>query len=366
MKNIYGNQFTVSLFGESHGEMIGCVIDGMPSGVYIDNELINKMLDKRKAKGKISTARHEADSFKIVSGVKDNYSEGTPITILIPNTSQHSSDYNKLENIARPGHADYTGYVKYHGYNDQSGGGHFSGRLTAPLVASGAIATHMLERKGIYIASHLQSVHHIKDSKYSENIYEEVRQVLDKDFPLINDDVRSDIEEVINEARLNLDSVGGVIETGIIGLPEGIGEVEFDSIESCLSHGLFSIPAIKGVEFGLGFAFSELYGSEANDELVIKDNKVSFLSNNNGGINGGISNGMPIVFRSVVKPTPSISKKQRSVDFVKKESVEIEIGGRHDPCIAHRACVVVDSICAITLVDLLMMRYGYEYFGDER
>ena len=365
MKNTFGNNITITLFGESHGPSIGVIMDGVPSGVKIDYELMKRMMNQRKAQGTISTGRQEDDIPEILSGVKNGYTEGTPIALVIQNKNVHSSDYNALENIARPSHADYAGHMKYCGYEDASGGGHFSGRLTAPIVAAGAICMSMLNQKGIYIGTHIQKMMQIEDRKFDEeNLYEDIQTCNTKLFSVLDDSKGEEMIELINQARKNQDSVGGILDTAIIGMDAGIGEPEFDSVESVLSHALFSIPACKGVIFGSGFALANMYGSQANDSFYMKDGVVTTKTNHNGGINGGITNGMPIRFQTVFKPTPSISQLQKTVNFKTKEDVEIEIQGRHDPAIIHRARVVVDAMSAITLVDLLISRFGELYFTE--
>lgn len=365
MKNTFGNNITITLFGESHGPSIGVIMDGVPSGVKIDYELMKRMMNQRKAQGTISTGRQEDDIPEILSGVKNGYTEGTPIALVIQNKNVHSSDYNALENIARPSHADYAGHMKYCGYEDASGGGHFSGRLTAPIVAAGAICMSMLNQKGIYIGTHIQKMVQIEDRKFDEeNLYEDIQTCNTKLFSVLDDSKGEEMIELINQARKNQDSVGGILDTAIIGMDAGIGEPEFDSVESVLSHALFSIPACKGVMFGSGFALANMYGSQANDSFCMKDGIVTTKTNHNGGINGGITNGMPIRFQTVFKPTPSISQLQKTVNFKTKEDVEIEIQGRHDPAIIHRARVVVDAMSAITLVDLLISRFGELYFTE--
>lgn len=367
MKNTIGNNLTLTIFGESHGKAIGGVLDGVPSGVKIDYELISKMMNQRKATGTISTSRHEDDLPEFLSGIKDGITEGTPIAFMIENKNMHSSDYSALENVARPGHADYTGYIKYRGNEDASGGGHFSGRLTAVMVCAGAICMSMLNEKDIHIGTHILKIKDVTDREFNEEeLLKDIETCNSKTFSVLEESKESVMMKVIEEARNDLDSVGGVLETAIVGMPSGLGEVEFDSVESLLSHALFSIPACKGVEFGEGFGFSDMLGSEANDAYQTDGQSITTLTNHNGGINGGITNGMPIRIKTVFKPTPSISKKQKTVNFKTKENVEIEIQGRHDPCIVHRARVVVDAMCALTLCDLLITRYGELYFGGEQ
>lgn len=369
MKNTFGNNMTVTLFGESHGPAIGAVIDGMPPGIKIDEEFIKKQMEKRKPKGKISTARTESDTVHIVSGVFEGYSCGTPICLFIQNKNQHSKDYSKTKMLARPAHADYSGDCKYLSYQDYRGGGHFSGRLTAPLVASGAICLDMLASKGIYVASHIKSIKHIQDDSFSSDT-EQLKRQMDKMnheyFAALNDSINEEMNALIEDTFHNSDSVGGTIETAVLNMPAGVGEPYFDSVESVLSHALYSVGAVKGVQFGTGFSISEMYGSEANDPFRIKNGKIITETNHNGGINGGITNGMPILITTAVKPTPSIYQEQKTIDFRRQTEEMIQIEGRHDPCIVHRARVVIDSVIAIGLVDLLLSRYGQFYFHEER
>lgn len=369
MKSTIGNLLQLTLFGESHGEAIGCVVDGLAPGVAIDTQFIAHQMELRKPKGSISTQRKEADEVRIVSGVFHGKTCGTPLCILIENTSQHSKDYEKTKDVARPSHADYTAQVKYGGYQDYRGGGHFSGRLTAPLVAVGAICLSLLKEKGILIGSHIASLHGIDDDAFSsdENTCKaQMEQLNEEYFAVLNPHQQALMQEAIEKARLDSDSVGGIIETMILGMPSGIGEPYFHSLESELSHLLFSVGAVKGVEFGLGFELAQKLGSEANDALYYQDGKVKTKTNHNGGINGGISNGMPIQIRTCIKPTPSIYQPQETINMATHENTTISIEGRHDPCIVHRARVVLDSVIAIGLVDLLMQRYGILYFAGEQ
>lgn len=361
MKNTIGNLFQISVFGESHGECIGCVIDGLAAGIKLDLSFIQSQMDKRKAKGSISTQRHEADQIQIVSGLFEGYTTGTPLTILIQNTNQRSGDYTIHKNRLRPSHADYCADVKYHGYQDYRGGGHFSGRLTAPLVAAGAIAMQILQTKGIKIGTHIANLNGILDQSFSddeERLSKQIDRCNQRDFAVLDEMIGNIMQMRIEQCAKEGDSVGGILETAIINVPAGIGEPMFDSIESRLAHLLFSVPAVKGVEFGIGFHFANLTGSQANDPIYY-DGIVKTRTNNNGGINGGISNGMPILIRCVVKPTPSIYIPQESIDKENKESVQLQIQGRHDPAIIHRARVVVDSIIAIGLLDLLLEEEAY-------
>ncbi|MBQ7343625.1 MAG: chorismate synthase [Clostridia bacterium] len=362
MKNTFGNNISVTLFGESHGEMIGAVLDGLCAGVKIDYDLIKKEMDKRRPSGKISTQRREADEVRIVSGVMNGYSTGTPITVLIENTNTKSKDYSLLKDTPRPSHADYTAEIKYHGFQDYRGGGHFSGRLTAPLVAVGAILTSALADKGIYIGTHIKTLHGICDRDFS-SLKDDVALLSDKLFPVLNNECEKAMTEEILRAKEMGDSVGGILESAVIGLDAGVGEPWFDSLESTLSHALFSIPGIKGVEFGLGFGFADKYGSEANDPFVITNEKICTKTNNNGGINGGISNGMPIIFRVAVRPTPSIFREQQTVSLSKMENTTLKIDGRHDPAIIHRARAVVDAVTAIAIADAVATAFGTSYLG---
>ena len=363
MKNTFGNNVSVTLFGESHGAGIGAVVDGLPAGISVDEEFIAHQLDLRRPFGKISTPRQEADKVEFMSGVFNGKTTGTPVCLLIKNENTQSKDYSKTYGKARPGHADYTAYCKYNGCEDYRGGGHFSGRITAGLVAAGAIAIDLLSKKGVKIGTHISKCAGIGDSSFTD--YEKDISVLsDKIFPVLNDEAGESIIKNIEKAAAEGDSVGGVLETAVIGLPVGIGEPWFDSVESILSHALFSIPAIKGVEFGAGFSCADMLGSQMNDSFVLDDNKITTKTNNNGGINGGITNGMPVIFRCAVKPTPSISKEQETVDFINNENTVLSVKGRHDPCIVHRARVVVDSITAIALCDLLSQKFGTDWLGE--
>ena len=364
MKNTFGTSVAVTLFGESHGESIGVVIDGLAPGIPVDHEAITHMLTLRRPNGRISTPRRESDSYRIVSGVVENTTTGTPITILISNENVQSGDYSQMKTVARPSHADYTAECKYHGYQDSRGGGHFSGRLTAALVAAGAICRSALERKGIFIGTHVKRCAGISDRSFGD-LGEDIRTLGEKTFAVLDEAQGERMREEILRAASEGDSVGGVLETAIIGMPAGVGEPWFDTVEGMLSHMLFSIPAVKGVEFGAGFAIADLTGSEANDPLRMEGERVVTLSNRNGGILGGITNGMPLRFRCAVKPTPSIYKVQQTADFLTGENVDLQIEGRHDPCIVHRARAVVDAVTAIVLCDLLAGRFGTDWLGGE-
>ena len=364
MKNSFGNNITITLFGESHGEYIGAVLDGLAPGIKIDSEYIEAKLALRRPHGKISTARVEADEFKIVSGEFRGYTTGAPLCILIPNTNKKSADYDETLDLPRPSHADYTAWVKYHGFSDHRGGGHFSGRLTAAIVAAGAILGSALENKGIKIGSHITELHGAFDRPF-EDYESDIAMLSGKQFPTLTESAEASMKKEIEKAADKGDSVGGILESAIIGLPAGIGEPWFDSMESMLSHALFSVPSVKGVEFGLGFAFADVYGSEGNDEFAVEDGRVVTESNNNGGINGGITNGMPVLFRTVIKPTPTIFREQNTVSLSKMENVVIKSEGRHDPAIIHRVRAVVDAMAAIVVADMLTAKYGIDYLATK-
>lgn len=364
VKNVLGNSITVSLFGESHGEQIGIMIDGIAPGIDVDLEFMRKQLNLRKPHGKISTQRVESDEPHIVSGVFEGKTTGTPICILFENSNTKSKDYSKTKDLMRPGHADYTAIQKYHGFADYRGGGHFSGRITTPIVAAGAILIDALKKKGILIGSHIKQCGSIHDRPFT-NYEDEIHKVNNLIFPVLDEKSAEMMHSYMEEAANEGDSVGGILETVITGVPAGVGEPWFDTMESMLAHGIFSIPAVKGVEFGKGFAFAEMKGSEANDSFRMEEDIVVTATNNNGGINGGITNGMPILFNTVIKPTPSIYKMQDTVNMDTKENVSFQIQGRHDPAIIHRARVVVDSVTAIVLSDMLTLRYGTDWLkGD--
>ncbi len=363
MKNTFGDNITITLFGESHGSAIGAVLDGIAPGITVDEEKIAYKLLLRRPSGGISTSRVEADKFSIVSGVYNGKTTGTPIAVIIPNENIKSSDYKETENLARPAHADFAAHMKYHGFEDKRGGGHFSGRITAAIVAAGAILTEALERKGIYIGTHMKKCAGILDRDF-ENLEDDVKKLINMRFPVLSEEAADAMQTEIMNAKEEKDSVGGILETVVLGLPAGLGEPWFDSIESKIAHAMFSVGGVKGIEFGKGFELSDMKGSLANDSFRMKDGKVVTETNNNGGVNGGITNGMPVVFSLAVKPTPSIFKKQNTIDFVKGENAEIELKGRHDPCIVHRVKSVADALTAFVIADVLTGRYGTDYLAD--
>ena len=360
MKNTFGTSVSVTLFGESHGEAIGAVLDGMAPGISINRDFIRHQMVLRMGDPALSTARREPDEVEIVSGIYNGVTTGTPITLLIKNTNTKSGDYKKTSALLRPGHADFTAQCKYHGFSDPRGGGHFSGRITAGLVAAGAIALTALDRLGIRIGTHIAACGGVCDRPF-ENIEEDVSFLNHVGLAVLDEKKGKKITAAITEARRLGDSVGGILETAVVGLPAGVGEPWFDTVEGVLSHALFSIPAVKGVEFGDGFALAAMRGSQANDPFEVKDGKIKTTTNRAGGILGGITTGMPLICRIAIKPTPSIYLEQQTVNTDKMQNATIEIEGRHDPAIVHRARVVADSVVALTLCDMLAQRFGTDY-----
>lgn len=360
-----GKMLNFSLFGESHGEYIGIVIEGLPAGLKLDLELIGKELTKRRPHGAISTTRVEKDQYKIVSGYFNGYTCGTPLTVLIPNSSHRSRDYDDFMYV-RPSHADYVAHVKTNGYNDYRGGGHFSGRITAPLVFLGAICKQLLLQKGIKIASQIAQVGNICDDSFnyeSEQLAIEMEKLSEEKFPCLNQERKAEMLEYIKQIKDDNDSIGGKITTIVTGLPIGLGDAYFESVESKLSYLIYGVPAIKAVSFGLGEDYKTKRGSEVKDEYRIENNQVKVLANNNGGVLGGITTGEPLVINSVIKPTPTIGKAQKTVDIFKMKNVEYAFQGRHDPCIVHRAYIVIESVIAYGLVDLYLSKYGSDGFN---
>lgn len=360
MANSYGKLFKISLFGESHSAAIGVVIDGAPSGVALDMEEIAFEMSRRApGKNAFSTPRSESDIPEIMSGVFNGKTTGTPICAVIRNTNTRSSDYHPK--ILRPAHADYSGKLRYSGFNDYRGGGHFSGRLTAPIVFAGAVAKQILKKENIEVFAHIKNIGKVYDD--TVDFVDPDAKMLDKlkneTLPFINRDKAKAAEEEILAARSNADSIGGSVETVILGMPGGVGSPFFESVESRLASMLFSVPAVKAVEFGIGKDFSEISGSEANDSFVVENDVIKTKTNNNGGINGGITNGMPVVFTVTIKPTPSIGKEQETVNIETKENVKTKIEGRHDPCIVQRAVPVIEAAAAIVVLDMILEAKTY-------
>lgn len=356
MSSEFGKLLKVSVFGQSHGKAIGVVIDGLPAGEPIDLEELQRFLDRRRpGKDPLSTARSEADAPEILSGLENGVTCGAPLCAVIRNADRRSKDYSELDDKPRPGHADYTAWVKWKGHADMRGGGHFSGRLTAPLCVAGGIAKQLLARRGVYVGAHLSSVAGISDEAFplypTKELFDEIAA---KPFPVLDDEAGELMQDIILRAKNDLDSVGGIIECAAIGLQAGLGDPMFDGIENRLAAALFGIPAVKGVEFGAGFGAAALRGSENNDSFTVKDGRIATETNRAGGILGGITTGMPVVLRAAVKPTPSIGQAQKTVILSARENTELEIHGRHDPCIAHRAVPVVEAVTAAVLLDLLL------------
>ena len=356
MSSEFGKLLRISVFGQSHGKAIGVNIDGLPAGETIDMDELNAFLARRRpGTSALSTSRKEKDQPIFLSGLMDNVTCGTPLCAIIENQDPHSPDYDALLDKPRPSHADYTAWVKWGGHADMRGGGHFSGRLTAPLCIAGGIAKQILARRGIHVGAHLASVGTEQDVAFPLHPTQELFDTIArKPFPVVVDERGTRMQELILRTRESLDSVGGVIECAAIGLPAGLGDPMFDGIENRLAAALFGIPGIKGVEFGLGFGSSRLYGSENNDPFTVENGEIVTASNRAGGILGGITNGMPVTLRVAVKPTPSISLSQRTVSLSGTTPSELVIQGRHDPCIAHRAVPVVEAVTAAVLLDLIM------------
>ena len=350
----FGKEFRIQVFGESHGECIGIVLEGCPPGITINLQQIQRDLDRRRpGSGILMSSRSEADQVQIRSGVFRGKATGAPITMTIPNTDVDSSSYDDFKHSPRPGHADYTARVKYGGHNDHRGGGTFSGRLTAAIVMAGSIAKSVLQLFGIDVIAHVVQVGSVE--LLSEVSIDDVKQITYTNAARCADSGIAELMETeIAKAKQDQDSIGGVIECQILEVPVGIGEPFFDSVESMISHAMFSIPGVKGIEFGSGFRGATMRGSENNDAPTILDGKVSWLKNDSGGILGGISNGAPIVFRMAVKPTPSISKTQQTVNLERMEVTSLQVKGRHDPCIVPRAVPVIEGLAAIVVVDLVM------------
>lgn len=359
MKNTFGNALGLTIFGESHGAAVGAVLDGLAAGLPVDEAYIAERMDRRRARGDgLSTARTEADAVEFLSGVFEGHTTGTAVAMIIRNQNTRSGDYAKTAGLLRPGHADYTAYAKYEGYQDARGGGHFSGRITAASVAAGALCETVLNSLGIRVYTHIAECAGVKDAPLSSSAGLLMPEPQPGHFALLDASKEAPMQEAIRTAGSEGDSVGGVLETIVTGLPAGIGEPWFDSVESELAHLMFAIPACKGLEFGAGFAFAAMRGSEANDPFTMQNGRIATATNKNGGINGGIANGMPIVFRTAVKPTPSIYKEQDTVDYIAKADAKLQIKGRHDPCIVPRAAVVQNTLAAFAVLDLLTVRYG--------
>ena len=343
-----------TIFGESHGPAIGVTLTGVPAGLELDWAAIEKDMARRApGKSPLATARKEADQVQVLSGVFEGKTTGSPLCAMIANTDTRSADYSKTRDLARPGHADYPAHVRYQGFNDYRGGGHFSGRLTAPLVFAGAIAKQILAQRGITVGAHISSIYGVNDEALED--WDTLKGVADKDFPVLNDEKGQEMQEAILEAKEEQDSVGGSIECGVFGLPAGYGSPDFgENAEGIFSQYLFAVPAVKAVAFGAGTAFSLMRGSEANDPLYVDEQgHVGAEQNCAGGINGGITNGMPLVFEVTMRPTPSIARTQFTIDMSRMENAQLELQGRHDPCVVPRAVPVIEAAAALAACQLL-------------
>ena len=360
MKNTFGSSVTVTLFGESHGPEIGAVLDGLAPGIPVEEDYIAAQLALRRPADALSTARREPDAFRVISGVYRGVTTGTPLCILVPNADVRSEDYPETERLARPGHADYTAHVKYHGYEDFRGGGHGSGRLTAALTAVGAVALTALRGKGIAVGTHILRCGGVNDAAFTDPAAE-IAALDRKAFAVLDEERGAEMCRRIAAAAAAGDSVGGQLETAVCGLPAGVGEPWFDTVEGVLSHALFAVPGIKGVTFGDAAALVDAPGSVYNDALRMRDGVVTALTNHNGGVSGGITDGMPLRFTCLVRPTPSVFVEQQTVDLLRGEDAVLRLQGRHDPAILHRTRVVVDSVTALTLCDLLAQRFGTDW-----
>lgn len=355
MSSMIGNKFKLCLYGESHGQGIGAIAYGMPPGFEISTEKLNKFLQRRKTgQNKYVTPRKEGDEYEILSGYYNCKTTGTPLSILIRNNNQHSKDYEELERKMRPSHADYTGHIKYNGFQDNRGGGHFSGRITAPLCVIGGIALQILESKGIEIYAHIKSIHHIEDKSIEDVSIDEQRAVSTKTLAMFDDSKLEKAKTLLDTMVEEKDSVGGVIEVVAHGLKAGLGDPMFDGVENKIATMLFGVPAVKGLEFGSGFAGTRLKGSENNDEFKMKNGQIITTTNNSGGINGGITNSMPILARVAIKPTSSIGKMQNTIDISTMQDTTLEVVGRHDPAIVVRIVPVIEAAMAIAILDMIL------------
>ena len=346
-----------SIFGESHGPAIGVVLEQVPPGLVLDREAISKEMARRApGKSPLSTARKEADVPEILSGVFDGKTTGTPLCAIIHNSDHHSKDYAKTRFLARPSHGDYTGFVRYQGCNDYRGGGHFSGRLTAPLVFAGAVAKQLLAQRGITVGAHISQIGTVKDKSFADTqLTPTLFQTLsEKAFPTVDDQAGAAMQAEILQAREELDSIGGAIQCAVLGLPVGVGSPDLGcNVEGVLAQHLFAVPAVKGISFGAGFAFASMRGSQANDPFYMDGGQVKTRTNHSGGVNGGISNGMPVLFQVAIRPTPSIGQEQNTINFSTMEDAKLTIQGRHDPCIVHRAVPVIEAAAALAICELL-------------
>ena len=359
MSSIYDGNLRISIFGQSHSGGIGCVIDGLPAGEKIDPDALQAFLARRAPGGNAwSTPRKEADAPEILSGLADGRTCGAPLCAVIRNTNTRSQDYALLRDIPRPGHADYTAHIRYGGYQDVAGGGHFSGRLTAPLCIAGGICRQLLEKRGIFIGAHLASIGSARDAAYDpvKLNAETLAAAAAKPFPTLDDAAGEEMQLQIRAAKQDGDSIGGIIECAAVGVPAGLGDPMFDGMENRIARIVFAIPAVKGLEFGAGFDVACMRGSENNDTYYMEGGSVRTRTNNAGGILGGITSGMPLIFRAAIKPTPSIAREQQSVSLSRGEDAVLAVRGRHDPCIAPRAVPVMEAALAIAITDALLQK----------
>ncbi len=368
MKNTLGTNVRLTLFGESHGPCVGAVLDGLCPGIAVREEEIARQMRRRQGLAALSTARREADRVVIDSGVFRGKTTGTPLCLRIANENTKSADYEKTQTLVRPSHADLCAQYKYHGFADPRGGGHFSGRLTAALCAAGGILLPALRQKGIFIYSHVLCCAGVYDRPFSaadsSAIQKDGEVLAEEPFAVSDAVAKEKMMQAVAAAKSEGDSVGGIIETAVLGVPAGLGEPWFDTVEGMLSNALFSVPAVKGVEFGAGFSFADLRGSVANDPYRMKNGAIVTQTNRSGGVQGGITNGMPILFRTAVKPTPSIYREQKTVDFKTRTEQTLKIEGRHDPAIVARAAAVLDAVTALVLCDLCSGRFGTDFLRE--
>lgn len=360
MSSFYGENLKLSIFGQSHGPAIGMTLDNIPAGLPVDMDALHAFLGRR-APGQqaYATSRKEADRPEFLSGILEGFTCGAPIAAIIANTNTRSGDYEYLKDHPRPGHADFTAQMKYKGFQDVAGGGHFSGRLTAPLCIAGGLCKQWLERKGIRIGAHLKSVGRIFDRSF-DPVNPQLSAV-GKDFPILNNQAGEQMRDAIRDAKSQGDSLGGIIECAVTGLPAGLGDPMFGGMESRIAQIVYGIPAVKGVEFGAGFAASSMLGSENNDAFTMADGKIQTVTNHAGGILGGITNGMPLLFSVAIKPTPSIAKEQQTVSLAQNQVTPLVVQGRHDPCIAPRAVPVVEAAAAIAIFDAYLAFCGSKW-----
>lgn len=357
MSSTFGNNIKVSIFGQSHSEAIGVVIDGLPANHKIDLAEIGAFMARRApGQNSVSTPRKEPDIPRIVSGLVDGVTCGAPLCAIIENTNVRSGDYEKLKDVPRPAHADFAARIKHGGANDVRGGGHFSARLTAPLCFAGAVCLQLLKEKNIYIGAHICSIANVKDRLFdSVNLSAaDLTRLAGRERPLLTPELWQEMEKAVTDARADQDSVGGIIECGIVGLPVGIGEPMFGGMENRISQAIFAVPAVKGIEFGNGFECAALRGSQNNDAFYYDGDRIRTKTNNHGGILGGLSSGMPVIFRAAFKPTPSIAQSQQSVSFSQKQDTELVIQGRHDPCVVLRAVPCIEAAAALAVYDMVL------------